>query len=286
MRNFKDGFGTVRGYQQASMDPPVDMQTTSPSSPDHNTQQKSNADMFKVSRFDPLSDPFDVKNLVTVKDLFHARVHFGHKTGKWNYQIKPYIYGIRNDIHIFNLNTTLMNLQRALNIAGHIAYQHGIILFVNERPQFEALTQFTARKCEEYLVTNWVPGTLCNSYMLLKTLRLPDLVIFFSMIRSKSAVKEANTAGIPTIGVVDSDCNPNHVLYPIPGNDDSYQAINLYSELFCEVILRAKQLRQRDEEEARQKAEIEALEKRAAEKERITALDVELDSIYGKNIIR
>lgn len=198
-------------------------------------------------RFSPDADPFGVKDIVTVQDLLEARVHFGHEPGKWTPRIKPYLYGIRGGLHIFNLNTTLANLQRALHMTGLVAYQNGVILFVNERRQFEALTMKAAVQCGEYFVTKWVPGTLTNSYKLLKTLRVPDLMLFFSVPRSKTAVKEAMNYGMPSVGVVDSDCNPNFILYPIPGNDDSLQSVKLYSDLFSEVILRAKQLRAEDE---------------------------------------
>lgn len=129
--------------------------------------------------------------------------------------------------------------------SGHIAYRNGIILFVNERSQFERLVQQTARDCGEYFVSQkWRGGTLTNSYMLLGTLRLPDLVIFLSAPPSKTAIKEVAMSNIPSIGVVDSDCNPNLIMYPVPGNDDTPSAVLLYCRLFGEVIRRAKEKRE------------------------------------------
>lgn len=239
--------------------------------------------LLRVSNFDPQSDPFRVQEMVSMKDLLDARVHFGHKAGVWNRKMRPYLYGIRNDVHIFNLNTTLVNLHRTLNMTGHVAYQHGAILFVNERQQFEALTMQAALRCKEYFVTDWIPGTLSNTYKLLETLRIPDLMLFFSVPRSKTVVKESLTCGVPSVGVVDSDCDPDTILYPIPGNDDSPHAVKLYSDLFCEVILRAKQLRVRDEREASEKLVVQVQEKKQLLATRAAALDNELDSIYHKD---
>lgn len=233
-----------------------------------------------MSNFDPESDPFGVSEMVTLQDLFEARVHFGHKQGMWNREMKPYLYGLRNNVHIINLNTTLVNLHRALNVTGHIAYQYGVILFVNERPQFEALTMQTALRCKEYFATHWMPGTLSNSFKLLKTLRVPDLMLFLSVPRSKTAVKESVTCGVPSVGVVDSDCDPSTILYPVPGNDDSPVAVRLYSDLFCEVILRAKRLRERDEREAKQELATQAEERKQLRASRAAALDREVKSIY------
>lgn len=199
---------------------------------------------------DPLRHPdfFGVNAATSVRQLFEARVHLGHKTGVWDPRTKPYLFGSRAGIHIIDLDKTLVHLRRALSVAGHVAYRNGIILFVNERSQFERLTQKAARDCGEYFVTQrWTGGTLTNSQMLLGTLRLPDLIIFFSVPPSKTAIKEAAMSNIPSIGVIDSDCNPNLITYPIPGNDDSPTAVSLYSSLFSEVITQAKARRQGSE---------------------------------------
>lgn len=238
------------------------------------------AHMLRVSKFDPQSDPFGVNELVTLRDLLDARVHMGHKAGMWNPRIRPYLYGTRNGVHIFNLNTTLTNLCRALNVVAHVAYQNGIILFVNERTQFEALTMQAAIRCKQCFVTSWVPGIITNSFKLLKTMRTPDLMVFLSVPRSKTAVKESATYGIPSVGVVDSDCNPNFILYPVPGNDDSLQAIKLYSDLFCEVAMRGKLLRERHEVEARSKLETQRKEEQELLNQQKVALQAEMNSIY------
>ena len=196
---------------------------------------------------DPLShaDLFGVDARTSVRQLFEARVHLGHKSGVWDPRMKPYLFGSRAGLHIIDLDKTLLHLRRALNVAGHVAYRNGIILFVNERSQFERIVQKAARDCGEYFVTQrWTGGTLTNSQMLLGTLRLPDLIIFLSVPPSKTGIKEAAMCNIPSIGVLDSDCNPNLITYPVPGNDDTPTAMELYCCLFSEVIALAKAKRQ------------------------------------------
>ena len=78
--------------------------------------------------------------------------------------------------------------QLALNVLSHIAYRRGKILFVSAHPQFEELTQCTARDCGEYFITRrWQGGTFANSYMLLGATQLVDLIVFFApaIIRKK-----------------------------------------------------------------------------------------------------
>jgi small subunit ribosomal protein S2 len=55
---------------------------------------------------------------------------------------------------------------------------------------------------------------------------LPDIVIFTSQIKDSLAIQECLKLGIPTICIVDTNCNPDLVPYPIPANDDSSSSIN------------------------------------------------------------
>lgn len=192
-------------------------------------------------------DFFSIASLTSVEELFTSRVHLGHKAGAWNPLMKDYIYGTRAGVHIIDLEQTWRHLHRALNVAAHIAYRNGIILFVNERPPFERITQEAARRCGAYFVVQkWKAGTLTNSYKLLSTLHLPDLVLFFSVPPSKTAIKEAAMCNIPAVGVLDTDCTPNLITYPVPGNDDSPAAVRLYLRLFQDAINIAKRKRTED----------------------------------------
>ena len=73
-------------------------------------------------------DFFGVHDLFTVKDLFDARVHLGHKHVET--QMRPFIYGTRFGVHIIDLDETALLLRQALNFLAHIAYRNGIVLFV------------------------------------------------------------------------------------------------------------------------------------------------------------
>ena len=139
-------------------------------------------------------------------------------------------------------------VQLALNVVSHIAYRNGVILFVSTHPQFEELVQETARDAGEYFITReWNIGTFTNSNILLDTNRLPDLVVLMNLTmfgRGAPPVKEAAQCNIPSMGVVDSDCDPRLITYPIPGNDDTPSAMELYCRLFKEAILNAKEHRE------------------------------------------
>ncbi|XP_066836589.1 small ribosomal subunit protein uS2m [Anser cygnoides] len=204
---------------------------------------------------EPLSQPdfFNVKELFSLKDLFNARVHLGHKKGCRHRFMEPYIFGCRLDQDIIDLDQTMDHLQLALNFTAHIAYRKGIILFVSRNRQFCHLIESTAQECGEYAHTRyWQGGLLTNAPIQFGSgVRLPDLLIFLSSLNNvfepHVAIRDAAKMNIPTVGVVDTNCNPCLITYPIPGNDDSPTAMELYCKLFKMTIIRAKDYRKQRE---------------------------------------
>ena len=190
-------------------------------------------------------DYFGVSKLFTKRQLMDNLVHMGHKTGTWNPLMKPYILGERLGFHIIDLDETKRHLLLALNILSHIVYRNGSVLFIHCQPEYDFLTQQTARESGELFVSSqWIPGSLTNRDKLLNSSWLPDVAIFLSVKRDNTAVKEVAMCNIPSIAVVDTDCNPRVITYPIPGNDDSPTAVSLYCHLFKTAILNAKEKRQ------------------------------------------
>ncbi len=70
---------------------------------------------------------------------------------------------------------------------------------------------------------------------------LPDVLFVIDVDHEKIAIAEANKLGIPVIGVVDTNSDPDGVDYVIPGNDDAIRAIQLYLGTAADVVLKAKQ---------------------------------------------
>ncbi|XP_036983712.2 28S ribosomal protein S2, mitochondrial [Artibeus jamaicensis] len=199
------------------------------------------------------SDFFNVKELFSVRSLFDARVHLGHKAGCRHRFMEPYIFGSRLDQDIIDLEQTATHLQLALNFTAHVAYRKGIILFVSRNRQFSHLIENTARDCGEYAHTRYFKGGLLTNAPLLlgPGVRLPDLIIFLSTLNNvfepHVAVRDAAKMNIPTVGIVDTNCNPCLITYPVPGNDDSPPSVQLFCRLFRTTITRAKAKRQQVE---------------------------------------
>lgn len=200
------------------------------------------------------ADYFNVHDLFTVTDLFNARVHYGHKEGTLDDRMKPYVFGKRMGHVIFDLDKTAIHLRKALNFAAHTAYRDGVILFVARHPQCTNLIEDTAKECGEFVHARpWRAGLFTNSVMQFQEVtRLPDLCIFVNTLNDvllpHLGITESAKMLIPTIGVVDSNCNPSLITYAVPGNDDSQSSIELYCRVFKQAILRGKQRAKEDAE--------------------------------------
>jgi uncharacterized protein YdaU (DUF1376 family) len=70
--------------------------------------------------------------------------------------------------------------------------------------------------------------------------KLPEAVIVIDSQVEKNAIKEARVAGIPIIALIDTNCNPDIIEYPIPANDDSIKSISLFVKLFGDVVGKSK----------------------------------------------
>ena len=76
---------------------------------------------------------------------------------------------------------------------------------------------------------------------------LPDIVIFTSQLKDSLAIQECLRLGIPAISVVDSNCDPDLIPYPIPANDDSSSSINFILNYLVNRILTGYNIRNKNE---------------------------------------
>ena len=99
----------------------------------------------------------------TLRQLLEAGVHFGHHTRRWNPRMAPYIFGVRNGVHIIDLEQTLPMLDRALQAARGVVASGGRVLFVATKRQASDKIAEAAKRCGQYYVNHrWLGGMLTN----------------------------------------------------------------------------------------------------------------------------
>ena len=102
-------------------------------------------------------------NVISMKQLLEAGVHFGHPTRKWNPKMKKYIYTSRNDIYIINLEKTVGLIDDAYAFIKEVALSGKSILFVGTKKQAQEAIMQEAIKCGMfYMKSRWLGGTLTN----------------------------------------------------------------------------------------------------------------------------
>ncbi len=215
----------------------------------------------------------------TMRQLLEAGVHFGHQKHRWNPKMGPYIFGVRNNIHIIDLAQTVPLLHQALKAVSDTVAAGGRVLLVGTKRQAQDAVADAARRSAQYYVNaRWLGGMLTNwktisqSIQRLRKLEemlsnehvgltkkerlflsrereklernlggikdmggIPDLIFVIDTNRESIAIQEARRLGIPVAAIVDSNCDPDGLNYPVPGNDDAGRALTLY----CDLVARA-----------------------------------------------
>jgi small subunit ribosomal protein S2 len=99
----------------------------------------------------------------TMRELLETGVHFGHHTRRWDPRMKSYIFGVRNNIHILDLQQTVPLLHRALQAVRDTVAKGGRVLFVGTKRQASELIAETASRSGQYYVNHrWLGGMLTN----------------------------------------------------------------------------------------------------------------------------
>ncbi len=79
--------------------------------------------------------------------------------------------------------------------------------------------------------------------------KLPDMLFVIDTVKERIAIAEAKRLGIPVVAPIDTNCDPDVVDYPIPGNDDAIRSIQLFCKEIAEAINEGKELKEQDETE-------------------------------------
>ena len=110
-------------------------------------------------------EPEDKMNLpeIKIEDLLESGVHFGHNVRRWNPKMSQYIYGVRKNIHIFDLRITVDLLNNALIKIHETISRSGKILFVGTKKQCEdTVKELASIKNNFFVNKRWLGGTLTN----------------------------------------------------------------------------------------------------------------------------
>jgi small subunit ribosomal protein S2 len=99
----------------------------------------------------------------TMRQLMESGVHYGHHTRRWNPKMAPYIFGVREGVHILDLSQTVPALNRALEAIREVSAKGGKVLFVGTKNQAADIVADAAKRCGGFYVNHrWLGGMLTN----------------------------------------------------------------------------------------------------------------------------
>ncbi len=254
--------------------------------------------------------------MVTMKDLLECGVHFGHQTRRWNPKMKKFIFGVRKNIHIIDLQKTLRYFKYTYTVVKDHAEQGKTVLFVGTKKQANQMIKEHATRCGmPYVNFRWLGGMLTNFKTVKQSIRkleiieemiasgqinlltkkealilnrkkeklenyiggirhmkgLPDMIFVLDAAKEKIAVQEANRLGIPVVAPLDTNCDPDVITYPIPGNDDAIRAIELFCKEMADAVIEGRSASEKEVEEVVPASEEEVAEVLAEVKEEAKA---------------
>jgi small subunit ribosomal protein S2 len=193
-----------------------------------------------------------------LKDLLQAGVHFGHQTRKWNPKMRPYIFIARGGIYIIDLQKTQGALKRACAFLRELVGKGGDVLFVGTKKQAKVAIKESALRCGmPYVTERWLGGMLTNFQTIYKSVqRLEDIEAMMQdgrmanfskkeqlefsrtyekLIKNLGGIRKMK--GLPkALFVIDTNCDPDLISFPVPGNDDAIRSINLFARTVATAI--------------------------------------------------
>ena len=217
--------------------------------------------------------------VISMKQLLEAGVHFGHQTRRWNPKMAKYIFTERNGIYIIDLQKTVKKVEEAYKFGKPVLFvgtkkqaQEAIkeeaercgMFYVNERWLGGMLTNYKTiqtrikklrelEKMEEEGVFEVLPKKEVIKLRALKEKleknlngikempELPGAIFVVDPRKENIAIQEAHRLGIPVVGIVDTNCDPDELDFPIPGNDDAIRAVKLITGAMATAVIEGRQ---------------------------------------------
>ncbi|QQG46477.1 MAG: 30S ribosomal protein S2 [Candidatus Niyogibacteria bacterium] len=205
-----------------------------------------------------------------IEEMFRAGLYLGYSRTRRHPKMKAYIFGLRNNVEVFDLEKVRGKLREAEEILKKIASEGGVLLLVGSKPSAALLVEKAGEELGmPYSARRWPGGLLTNFSVMRKRLdyledlkikrssgelakytkkeqlvlndeianlerkfaglvslkKIPDAVLIIDPCEEKTATRETKKIGLKTVGIVNTDCNPDSVVYIIPANDSAHSSI-------------------------------------------------------------
>jgi small subunit ribosomal protein S2 len=205
-----------------------------------------------------------------IEEMFRAGIHFGYSRSIRHPKMKDFLFGLKNNVEIFDLEKTEKKLSEAADFLKNLGKEGKVILLVGTKTEAKELVKNFAEELKiPYVNERWLGGILSNfkairdrishlndlekkkqagelgkytkkeqlqiekEIIRLKTYlgglanleSLPSALVVVDSKKEANAVKEARDISVPTVAIMNTDCNPGEADFPVPANDNSRSSI-------------------------------------------------------------
>lgn len=217
--------------------------------------------------------------MLKLKQFLETEIYLGNSVKQYNSKMFSYIYSEINNFYIFDLIQSFILLKEAKIYLKFAAKKKKSFLFITTQQKTSHLIAEEAQKCQSfYMNFYWIEGMLTNWLTFRKQIlyshqlenkkvmtradllakkklkhfqkhligiknmfELPDIVIIINPTSEISIINECKKLKIPTISILDSNCNPNLINIPIPGNTNCLKSIRLILNSLSNSIMEGKE---------------------------------------------
>lgn len=194
---------------------------------------------------------------LSVSQMLLSNIHVGNTTRFLNVKIKPYLFGRRGSVYLFNISTTYVQLKLFLILLINLVSRRRKLLIVKDRDFYNFQSLLNIRHTY-YYYKKWIGGSLTNFrkvrkspkfkvdnnfYFGLGAMRyIPSLVFFFNPNLSHWALKESVNLDLPIASIINANsAYSTFITYPIGGNNQSFEALYLYTFLIKNALVKGRQ---------------------------------------------
>ena len=201
---------------------------------------------------------------ISRKELLESGVHFGHPRSQWNPKMKPYVFQRRKGVHILDLDHTMARLEEACFLVRQMVSiaraaescdmpyltsrwpggfftnwemvgKRLVVLRAHLKGEDEvAMSRMTKRERSIYMTKiERLKRVFAGASALEK---VPDVIFVADVIHDRIAVVEASKVGVPVVGIIDTNSDPDLLTVGIPGNDDAVGSISLLAEKIAMAV--------------------------------------------------
>nr|YP_009518913.1 ribosomal protein S2 [Boodleopsis pusilla]AYC64831.1 ribosomal protein S2 [Boodleopsis pusilla] len=241
-----------------------------------------------------------------VQKMVSTGVHLGHQRSQQNPKMLPYIYKEKDDLQFLDLRKTYWYLKRAASLLFKASSRGKRVLFVGTKKHVAPCIEKIAKECNSwYINKRWLGGLLTNWKTMRQTIfqlqrgtfslskkekaqkdrqrkrllkylggvqtmyQLPDIVIIIGQHKEMKAVRECQKLKIPSLTILDTNCDPSLTRFFIPANDDSLASITYILNTLSKAIQKGqykyekeKQIQERNKRKSLHRYRFKKIKKR------------------------